>query len=627
VRLLSLKLPQYLLLTTVLGATTCSGYLAYERITPRTAAAAQVTTAQVSRGSIEATVSASGSVASPTQSKLSFKHGGRLTALLVDVGNTVEAGQALARIDDAELLAALQHAQASYTSAVAKLEQTRAGMRPEELAAALASVEQARLKLEQTRSVASGPDAVTARSQVEQARLKLEQLQHPRQEDVAAAQARLDSARAKLEALRTPRPEDLAAAQSALDQARTKLAQLQDQPKTATPQDVANAELAVQSAQVEYDKALADAANAARPGSGLSQAAADASIKRALIGLQTAQNDLSKIKAQGPSEWEVRLQQVAVAQAEASLLLLKHPAPADVAAAQAAVVQAQAELDKLLHPSPYDLRAAQEGLTQAQANLQKLLTNNRYDVQAALAALNQAQANYALKAAGPTAADIAVAQAAVDQAQAQLKQAEINLSGAVLTAPYAGVVAALGANRGEHVGPGTAVVTLVDTSRTRVDVVVDEPDVAEVQPGQPVTLTLDALPGRRIAGQVAVVAPVASVHNGVVNYTVQLQLDPSQAAGIRPGMTATAAIVTTRKEDVVLVPSRALRTQGQGRTVEVLAADGQTTTTRQVQVGVTSDQMTEIVGGLQPGDRVILPTTTAGARVPGLVPAGAATRR
>jgi multidrug efflux pump subunit AcrA (membrane-fusion protein) len=78
----------------------------------------------------------------------------------------------------------------------------------------------------------------------------------------------------------------------------------------------------------------------------------------------------------------------------------------------------------------------------------------------------------------------------------------------------------------------------------------------------------------------------------------------------------------------VLLPSRALRTQGQGRTVEVLEADGQTTTTRQVQVGMASDQMTEIVGGLQPGDRVILPaTTTAGARVPGLAPAGAAIRR
>jgi HlyD family secretion protein len=260
--------------------------------------------------------------------------------------------------------------------------------------------------------------------------------------------------------------------------------------------------------------------------------------------------------------------------------------------------------------------------------LEKLLTSNRYDVQAALAALNQAQANYNLKAAGPTAADIAVAQAAVDQAQAQLKQAEINLSGAVLTSPYAGVVAALGANRGEQVGPGTAVVTLVDTSRIRVDVVVDETDVAEVQPGQPATLTLDALPGRRIAGQVAVVAPAGTVQNGVVSYTVQVQLDPSHTTGIRSGMTATAAIVTARKEDVVLLPSRALRTQGQGRTVEVLEADGQTTTTRQVQVGMASDQMTEIVGGLQPGDRVILPaTTTAGARVPGLAPAGAAIRR
>ncbi len=715
----ALKPTQYVILAAALAAPSAGGYLGYQRFAPQPVGAARVTAAEVARGTITSSVSATGSVASPAQSKLTFKSGGRLAQLLVNVGDAVQEGQPLARLDDADLQVALQGAQAGYNSALAKLEQTRAGSRAEDIAAAQAQVDTARIKLDQARAVAGGPDVASGQSQVESARIKLEQLlaggraedvvaaqaqvdaatakvqalSNPRREDVAVAQsavesartkleqllnprpedvrnaeAQLVSARAKLQALANPRREDLAVAQGALDQAKTKLAQLQDQPKTATPQDIANAKLSVQNAQVAYEKALADAGNVNRPGSSLTQAAAEAAIKAALINVQTAQNTLDKLRQQGPSEWDVRLQQEAVDQAQANLDKLRNPGAADVQSAQAAVDQAQAAVDKIRSPSPYDVQVAQEALNQAQTNLDKLsnpapadvagaqqavvqaqtaldkllkpndfdvqvaqqsvaqaqaavdklLSANRYDVQSAQAALNQALANFNLKAAGPTSPDVAIAQAAVDQAQTQLRQAEANLAGAVLTAPYSGVVAAVGASPGEQVGASTAVATLVDTRQVRVDVVVDETDVAKVRPGQPATLSFEALAGQRIPGQVTVVAPTATVQNGVVNYSVQIQVDPSQAQGIRSGMTATASIVSASKEDAVLAPNRAIRTQGRTRTVEVLEADGKTTT-RPVQTGLTNEQVTEIVGGLQPGDRVVIPsTTTAAARVPGL---------
>ena len=697
------------------------GVLGYRHFAPATAAAAPVASVEVARGDLVTSVTATGNAAAVAQSRVGFPSGGRVREVLVAVGDRVTAGQPLARLDDTALRAAVDQAQAGYDGAVAKLQQAQAGSRPEDLAAARAQAESARVALAQKRAAGGGPEVASARSQVEAARIKLEQTrtppagdvaaaqaeldaavaklqavqqprsedvatarsqlasaraklaqaQTPREEDVRTAQASLASAQAKLDALLHPRPEDLASAQSQLDQAQTKLAQLQDHPLTAAPQDLANAELKVNTAQIAYEQALADAAANAGPAAGSAAAPAgtsaatkatatqvdnDASIKQALITLQQAQNDLQKLKEQGPTAWDVRTAQQAVDQARAALDKAQHPAPedvrqaqaavdqaqasldkartpsasdvqqaqegviqaelalqkltdpapADVAGAQQAVVAAQTKLDKLVSPAAGDVRLAEEDLKQAQANLDKLLAANGFDVQSAQAGLDQAQANLDKALNGSTAPDLAQAQAAVDQAASQLQQAQADLANATLTAPFDGMVAALGVAAGEPAGAAGAAVTLVDTGRLRVEAVVAETDVARVRAGQAVVLTFDALPGVRADGRVEVVVPTAVVQNGVVNYTVYVALDPAQTPGLLPGMTATAQIVTDQHTDVLLAPNRAIARQGTERTVEVVDAAG-AVATRPVQVGLSNDQVSEIVGGLQPGDRIALP--------------------
>jgi HlyD family secretion protein len=706
----------------VLAVTTAGGYVGFERLAPKPVAAARVNTADVTRGSIISTVSATGSVAAPTQSKLSFRTGGRLAQLFVAVGDRVEEGKPLARLDDSDLVVALSQAQANYRSAVAKLEQTRAGAKAEDVAIAQSQLDSARLKLEQTRAVTKGPDMVSAQSQLESAKIKLNQLlAGPRAEDLAAAQSQLEAAQARLAALSNPRPEDLASAQSQLENARIKLTQLQtprpedvrtaeaslvtaklklnallnprpedlasaqnqldgaltrysqivDQPRTAKPEDIANAELSVKNAQVNYDKAVADAG--ARS-STTTQAAADASVKQALISLEQAQNNLTKIKSQGPTEWEIRLAQQSVESAQAAMNKLRNPSPVDVQTAQASVDQAQSTLDKLLNPNPFDLQAAQESVRAAEASLNKImnpsaadvasaqqsvfsaksalekllaptefdlqaaqqavvsaqasydkfLNSNGYDVQTAQLALAQQQLSFELKKAGPAAVDILTAEASVEQAQAAVKKAEADLAGATLIAPFTGHVSVLAFNLGEQVGAGTAAITLVDTRQARIDVVVDETDVAKIQVGQTVNVTFEALPGQTMTGKVAMVAPVATVQQGVVNYPVQIAVEPGQNVTVRPGMTASARVVTQQRENTVVAPNRAVRTVGRNRVVEVLGADGKTEQ-RQVRVGLANDQQTEILEGVQPGELLVIPgTTTAAPRIGG-APGGNAT--
>lgn len=722
---------RYLAIPVALVLASGGGYLAYQQFGPQPATAAAVTTAPATQGSIAATISATGSVASPAQSNLSFKSGGRVTRLLVAVGDQVAEGQPLAGLDAADLQVALLEARSAYDSAVAKLELTKVGSRPEEIATAQAQLDSARVLLAQKQAGPRSPEVAAAQIQVESARIKLEQTTTPRAEDIISAQAtlaaaearlaaaltpraedvastqsQLDSAQIKLEqtttpraedvrdaemavvsaeaklrGLQQPRPEELSSLQAALDQAQTKLAQYRDQPKTAMPQELGNAELAVDDAQVAYDKALGKVKDVSdAKGSTYTSADADAAVKQALIGVQRAQNSLQKLKEQGPSEWEIRQQEQAVTRARADLDKVKTPSPtevqqaqaalgqarvalektrtpsaydvqqaqesvtqaraaadkllapaaSDVASARQAVTEAQTALAKLVQPDAYDVRTAQAAVREAQAKLDQLAVTNGYDVQTAAASVRQLQATLDLKRAGSTAQAVAQDQAGVDQAAARLRQAETNLDAATLVAPFPGVVAALGVNLGEQTGSGASTstasstvggaVTLLDTRQVRVDLVVDEVDIARVRPDQEVTLTFDALPGAMIAGRVGVLAPTAVTSNGVVTYQVQVQVDPerAQAAGVRSGMTAGGAIVTAKKDDAVLVPSRFVKIQGPARTLEVLDAGGRAAT-RSVQTGIAGDQNTEILGGLLPGDLIV----TSGARVAVAVPAPA----
>lgn len=276
--------------------------------------------------------------------------------------------------------------------------------------------------------------------------------------------------------------------------------------------------------------------------------------------------------------------------------------------AQQAVVQAQTTLDKLKNPLDPDVQAAQQAVAQAEANVDRLRNATSFGVQQAEAALRQAQAVLDLKRNGALPQDVAIAVAAVEQGRAQLRQAQTNLDAAVLTAPYSGVISAVIGNLGEMLSPSLPVLAVVDTRELRVDVAVDETDVAKLQPGLEVTLVFDALPGTRVPGTVDVIAPTAVVQQGVVSYSVQIKVDPTKAPGVRPGMTATANIVVASKDGVVLVPNRALRSLGDSPAVEVLAPDGKRTV-RPVRTGLANEDYTEIISGVAAGDLVVLPKT------------------
>jgi HlyD family secretion protein len=273
--------------------------------------------------------------------------------------------------------------------------------------------------------------------------------------------------------------------------------------------------------------------------------AAQSAVESARAGLASAEAKPARSAAES-AEASLRSAEARLQQTIAGAL------PADVAAAQSALIQAQMNLDLKVSPfTDADIIAQQQAVAQAEANLAaKLAPSMQHDLEAQRQAVRSAEESLALKRSPYVAADVAAAAASLEQAEVQYAIAQNNLIGGSLTAPFDGIVSAIGMAVGEHSSGGTAAplantgsgsgsnsnsgaITVVDSSKTRVDVQVDEADIASIAVGQPATVAFDALANRRFTGQVIALAPSGTTSQGVVGYQVSIALD--RAAG--PGAT------------------------------------------------------------------------------------------
>lgn len=184
--------------------------------------------------------------------------------------------------------------------------------------------------------------------------------------------------------------------------------------------------------------------------------------------------------------------------------------------------------------------------------------------------LDTARADYAR-----AVANVRAARAAVTQAQATVRTNRTNLAKATIYSPVDGVVLSRQAEPGQTVAAGLQVTTLFtiaeDLSRMKLEVKVDEADVGEVRAGQAARFTVDAYPGRTFPAtvtrvdvganatpQVNSAGTTVTSTSTVVAYTAILSVANPELQ-LKPGMTATADIITAERRGVLLVPNAALR--------------------------------------------------------------------
>src|SRR5205807_6655044 len=165
------------------------------------------------------------------------------------------------------------------------------------------------------------------------------------------------------------------------------------------------------------------------------------------------------------------------------------------------------------------------------------------------------------------------ANAALIKARTNLSIAKVRLEDATVQAPTNGTVIEKPVSLGmvitsatSSASGGTTILKMADLSKVRMRAFVNETDIGSVQPGQTATVTVDAFPNRRFVGIVEQVQPEAVVQSSVTMFPVLVSLDNSDGA-LMPGMNGQVVMDILRRDNVVAVPSDAIRNARDAATV------------------------------------------------------------
>ena len=240
-----------------------------------------------------------------------------------------------------------------------------------------------------------------------------------------------------------------------------------------------------------------------------------------------------------------------------------------------------------------------ETLDQAQSDYNTAVKRLEYEttLEVAQAALQRAMTDFNRWDKGPNPDDITAIEARIAAAKAAIGQAWI-------AAPFSGVLTLVEPKPGDQVAPNAVAFRLDDLSSLLVDVSVSEVDINQVQPGQEVMLTFDAIRGQEYHGKITAVDQVGTSNQGAIEFIVTVELTDADQA-VRPGMTAAVNIVVTELNDILIVPNRAVRFRD-GKPVVYVLVNGEPSPV-EIELGASSDTVSEVISGdLKIGDPIIL---------------------
>lgn len=244
------------------------------------------------------------------------------------------------------------------------------------------------------------------------------------------------------------------------------------------------------------------------------------------------------------------------------------------------------------------LDSARENLKTVKEQVNLSETNAKNAVDSAKARIKTVESDFAK----------ASRDASVAQAQAVYDQAVLNLAKATLVSPVNGTITEVNNKSGEILGTG--VIKEAFSRVMSLDMIIQskvpESDIVKLKLGQKAKVTFDALTLEDVfEAEVIEIDPASTTIQDVVYYQIKLKLNNVDIR-IKPGMSANIDIATAEKTDVISVPQRAIKLDGEKKYVDVLQTLDNTTKKVYIETGLEGDEgMVEVKSGLKGGEKVV----------------------
>ena len=498
----------------------------------------------VAKGEVIQNVSVTGTVIPAKQIELQFENQGKIKSIEVKIGDNVQTGYVLVRLDASELNAQLQANQAALGIAQAKLDQIFAGNRPEDIQVYKTAVINAEVEIENK----------------EQALIDIEtdadnDLDEAYEDALDVIKTAYTSAdRALLITFSRIRKEYF--------NGTSQLASNVKEKENIAQNDLSEAENYLNI--TEYDPSHNNVDNALDE-----MKSAISSIRSALAYIRAALDDPSVSNSVSSSD-------------------------------ETSIDTERSNIDTEL----VNLTSAEQTINSTKITNQNSINTAESNLETAKTALEKAQNELALREAGPRESDIDLAQAEVRQARANVSQVQAKINKTILRSPTAGIITSMQGEQGEIASVNSTIISMISSGSFQIEANVSETEVSKVKLWDRVEMTLDALgPDEEFFGQIIKIDPAETVVSGVIYYKITSVFD-GEDERIKPGMTVNLDIQTDKREDVLYLPYYLIKEKNGDKYVLILENDE--IKEKIIETGIEGENSVEIIKGLSEGESVVI---------------------
>lgn len=585
----------------------------------------QYTTTKAEIGNLVQTVSETGSVKTANQIDLNFLSTGKISKQNVKIGDKVVKDQILAELDYSNLIIQQKQSQATLDSALASLSKIKNGATSQDIAISQATANQAQSAYINSQDDLKNISNTTAAA-IAQAQKSLDDINNPVINSDSSRSSYLQTISDKKDSLITVMSNGYETDKAALD-AINRILTDTNIKDTLSIQD---ASLLV-TAQMNYSDAinqltnynfLQTTAKSTKNDSDVNTAftAAITSLNKTLITLNSVFSVLQKTITTAVFN-------------QATLDGFKSSISNQISLINSSISGIQSNqqvLNGAVITYNNAVTSAQNNLTNAKLSAQQQITAAKSRVDSNYNSWQIAKAQFEKTIAGPRIEDIRLAEAQVLQAQAAIDAVKNQISNSIIKSPINGQVTKVNYDIGETPNATLPVISVLTENGYQIDVDISEADISKIKLMAPASITFDAFGDSvKYSGDVIFIEPAQTIIQGVVYYKATIGNIRSTAtsspisysgdisststatstlsydAQIKPGMTSNVTITTAQKNNVLIVPNRAIIQKADNTNVVRVLQNNQSVE-YPVQVGLKGDDgLTEIISGINAGDLTI----------------------